>query len=199
MNNLSESTGDGLWILVDPLESTGTGVWALIISICLTNIPFATLLMGYNTYCIFSEKTKLSKIKHGSMGLLLFLFTMFCSVVCFGVFGDENALKTVTCLSIITNWSITILIIIFLIDMIKIAFDFNNTNTKTNLDSFSKDLVVSLIFAFVVIAGGIGLVIFLFLSTGIFGPDNASQYTGHFYVNTLVGHSDTISTTIRYA
>lgn len=41
------------------------------------------------------------------------------------------------------------------------------------------------------IPSSVGMII-LYQFTDIFGPDNASQYTGHFYVNTLVGYPDTI-------
>jgi hypothetical protein len=150
-------------------------------------------------------------------------FLVFCGAVFSGVFPSvilnkctvENTV--VTYFSIISNWNMTLVTIIFLVDLVIIAFKSRTNNefadeTKhiTNsgfaaedgfYESLKKVFRISLIIGMVLIvicASFVGCLLWSdIFGSDIFGPDDISQYTGHFYVNTLMESVDTISTNIR--
>jgi hypothetical protein len=208
-------------ILPEDIEYGLTFSMAVISAVVCMTAFIAVIVNSYlavNTKVGFEKSMRIFRIS------LIVWFLVFCAAVSYGVLPDfilnrctldecmyKN--RVVTYFSISSNWNMTLVTIIFLVDLIIIAFKSRTNNefadeTKpiTNsgfaaedgfYESLRKMFRISLIIGIVLIVICASLIVCLLFGSDIFGPDNISRHTGHFYVNTLMESVDTISTNIR--
>jgi hypothetical protein len=144
----------------------------------------------YNAYkCrILTDKMR---IIHGYMAFLMSLFLIFCGTSLVGLLSDS---PWVAFSSTILNWSITILTMTLLALLVRINWkDYKKVNFELLQNtSFRVICAVELAIWFI----SIGCAVYL-TKIGMIGPDNASQYTLHYYVNTSMADPDIINFSIK--
>jgi hypothetical protein len=162
-------------------------VFVLTTFVLLVNIPAS---FYFNGLSISYDQPIMLWRRYVTLFLLLSASISLGIMVCFLTSDYGTVGVWISLWPIISNWSLTALTMCMIIHMlVKII----SSKYRLNLRKYQGLLAfIFFILALIIIAGCITL-----CWANILGPDNASQQTGHFYVNTLIGSYEKIEFKIR--